>query len=135
MGSPPLTPENLRTAIAVLAPPFPRKLGVDDRFAGLYIRQHRFPTSAIFAVSFQRLPLTPPLPILILSNLHGPFFHLVFTECRNSKNFGFYGPLKMAGFEPEMYHHLPFLLPVIQFPRYFLDFQWSEVSQIWYTAS
>ena len=127
----------LRTAIAVLAPPFPRKLGGDDRFAGLYIRQHRFPKSAIFAVSFQRLPLTPPLPILILSNLHGPFFHLVFTECRNSKNFGFYGPLKMAGFEPEMY--LPFLvlvlLPVIQFPRFFLDFQWSEVSQIWHTAS
>ena len=120
-----------RTAIAVLAPPFPKKpenpnLG-GDRFAGLYIRRHRFPKSAIFAVSFQRLPLTPPLPILILSNLHGPFFHLVFTECRNSKNFGFYGTLKMTGFGPEMY--LPFLLllllllvPVIQFPRFFLHF-------------
>ena len=100
-----------------------------DRFAGLYIRQRRFTKSAIFVAKFSHLPYVLPFSNVFIWTLLGPFYHLVFTECRNSKYFGFYDHMKMATFGLEMYHlHHHHLL--LQFPRLYSKSIWPTFTKL-----
>ena len=91
-----------------------------NRFAGLYIRNHSFTKSAIFAVYFEGFPIAPPSRNFSLSYFLGFFYLLVVTECRHSKNFSFYGTSKLNTFESSIlfhrhYHHLHLVIQTLRF--------------------